>query len=160
MKVLVVRHALSEANNRSSLAFGSVEAPLMEEGRVKARELGKLLVAKYDVNLEEVTAATSQLVRARETAEEAGLNPKKTVTNPLLNEVVTGLAPLQLRAVIDAEELPEAAEIAAIRLLDAPPEQPIWIAHGLLIASLCRALGTAQDQRFIPHFCEVRELDI
>jgi hypothetical protein len=158
MSVLVARHALSEANNKESLAFGHPEARLMAKGREQAKDLGGRLMELYDVDLTEISVATSALFRAPETAIEAGF--RKIVINPLLNEVASGLTETEYRAAKEARELPQTARDAAMRVLDSPPSEGIWIAHGLLIAGLCDILQIAQDQRFIPEFCEVRELPI
>jgi hypothetical protein len=158
MSVLVARHAFSEANNRETLAFGRSEARLALEGRAQAKDLGRCLAELYGVDLAETPVAASELFRAPETAIEAGF--RKIVINPLLNEVASGLTDAEYKEAKEARELPQSAREAAMRVLDSPPPEGIWIAHGLLIAGLCDVLQVAQDQRFIPKFCEIRELPI
>ena len=50
---------------------------------------------------------------------------------------------------------------AAELILESPPEERVWVTHGLVIASLCEVLGIAnQFEHFVPKFCEIRELPI
>ncbi|HSX45358.1 MAG TPA: histidine phosphatase family protein [Candidatus Saccharimonadales bacterium] len=161
MSVLVVRHGLSEANNRDNigtLAFASDEAPLMEQGRQQARLLGETLTFNYGVEIGDTEVATSTLYRTQETAREAGFKALKTYA--VLDEVLHGIELPQLREMLDKKQLPPAAIEAAENIIENPPSEPIWFTHGLVIAGLCQVMGVAEDQRFIPRFCEVRQLPI
>jgi len=161
MSVLVIRHGLSEANNRANLgtlAFASGEAPLMQLGIEQAWELNQRLRTEYDIDVGNTQVATSQLKRTQETAWEAGFH--HLATYPVLNEVDHGMELPKLRTALHFKELPEAALKAAETILENPPTESIWITHGLVIAGLCQILGASQDARFIPRFCEIRELPI
>ncbi len=160
MSVLVVRHGLSEANNRNNLgnlAFASKDAPLMAKGRIQARSLGERLRTKHFAGIDSIVA-TSELLRTKETANFAGF----VATHPYesLNEVEHGVDLAALREMLDRKVLPIPAIEAAEALLNNPPTEDIWFTHGLVIAGLSQVLGIAQDERFIPKFCEVRELPI
>ena len=161
MPVLVIRHGLSEANNRNNvgtLAFASKEAPLMSEGREQARCLREVLRAEHAITTIEANVATSELLRTQQTAEEAGF--RDISIYPVLNEVAHGIVLPGLRDMLDQKLLPPVALEAAQAILENPPAESIWITHGLVIASLCHVLGVSTGERFIPRFCEVRELPI
>lgn len=162
MSVLVVRHGLSEANNHlnvGTMAFASSEAPLMERGIEQARQLGVHLTENFGVYVRPLfPVATSGMLRTQQTAREAGFALLNTYAN--LNEVDHGIELTELRLMLDRQVLPDTALRAAEALISDPPQESIWFTHGLVIASLSQILGVAQDQRFIPRFCEVRELPI
>jgi hypothetical protein len=161
MSVLVIRHGLSEANNRDNigtLAFASKDAPLMELGREQARNLNIVLSIEYGIDVIDTPVATSELRRAQETAERAGF--RKMLIYPALNEVAHGIALQGLREMLDQKQLPGVALEAARVILEEPPAQRIWVTHGLIIAGLCQMLDVAREARFIPRFCEIRELPI
>ena len=162
MPVIVVRHGLSEANNRNNvgnLAFASETAPLMELGRQQARALRPMLNDEYSINPSATPAATSELLRTQQTAQEAGFLTLKAYS--CLDEVKHGMELTSLRAILDEGMLPSIALQSAEAVLNnPPPEESIWFTHGLLIAGLCAALGVHQDRRLIPRFCEARELPI
>lgn len=162
MSKLVIRHALSEANNRDNLndgkpAFGAPWASLMPDGEQQARELGQRLHDEYGLVVAKTPVATSNFKRAEDTAKLAGFVKRRTAA--ILGEVDHGLAPLKLRAMLDRNEFPPASHEAAEAVLNNPPHEPVWVAHGLLIAALCDVLGV-KSERFIPRFCEVRKLPI
>lgn len=160
MNKLVIRHGLSEANNRDNfgkLAFANSEAPLMEKGKIQAQEARQLLASRYNVVARNTDAATSTLLRANETAQIAGFINIRQYS--LLNEVNHGVELGELRQMLDTKVLPKAALHKAEQILANPPEETIWITHGLVIAGLCSVLGSSHE-RFIPSFCEIRELTI
>lgn len=159
MSILAIRHGLSEANNRENYgtpAFGNPDAPLMPLGREQAAEMGRLLVRGHGLHLVAEPVAVSMMRRAQETAVIAGF--RKLHLYSELNEVKGDLTDIELRTAIDARRPPEATRAAAQNLIEHPPEERIWVAHALLIATLCQELGVYQDERFIPKFCEIREL--
>lgn len=158
MPILVIRHGLSEANNRESLAFGSSTASLMDKGREQARQLGHLLSTKYALSTAATAVATSRLQRTQETAREAGFLNLSTYS--VLDEVEHGMELTILREALDKKQLPAAAVEVAQAVLEDPPRESVWITHGLVIAGLCQVLGVCQDARFIPRFCEIRELPV
>jgi phosphohistidine phosphatase SixA len=161
MSILVIRHGLSEANNRhnaGSLAFASGEAPLMALGREQAHQLGEKLAAHYGIDVASQQVATSTLRRTQETAHEAGFTAITAYAS--LDEVKHGMELPDLRTALYKRHLPYAALVAVETILNDPPPEQVWITHGLVIAGLCEVLNVAQGERFIPKFCEVRELPV
>lgn len=165
MSILVIRHALSEANNRENRgtpAFGDPNAALMEEGKEQARKRGKVLRERYGLNLKLTSVAVSNLRRTRETAELMGFDSDNIHPYDELNEVGQGTKKESLEAMIEGVrrgELPEMVLAAARAIRDARLEEKVWVTHGLVIAGLCRIANIHHRfDRVIPRFCEVREL--
>jgi len=160
---LVIRHSLSEANNRANFgtpAFASADAPLMQEGRMMAAELGVDLHEKYELNTDATIAATSTMLRTQQTATGAGFDVSNLRPYSVLDEVPRMREFIELRAMLDAGIVPPEAIEAAYRLLKDPPEEEVWFTHGLVIAGLCKVLGVYQNERTVPKFCEIRELNV
>lgn len=161
MSVLVIRHGLSQANNRDNvgnLAFAAETAPLMDQGLEQARKVGEALCKQWGLTPAETPVATSELLRTHQTAEAAGF----TITKPYpqLDEVKHGMNLFELRTMLDYGQLPGVALQAAYETLQERPTETVWFTHGLRIAGLCALLGVYQDERLIPRFCEIRELPI
>ncbi|UFS98265.1 phosphoglycerate mutase family protein [Nocardia huaxiensis] len=161
MAVLLVRHGLSEANNRHNLgtpAFGAADARLMEFGRQQAALMGQTLRQEHGIDCAAIEVAVSGMARTRETALAAGF---VTMTEyPALNEVDQTSDRQTVRRMIDERRLSVTALAAAEAVLADPPRETIWITHGLLIAALCRLTGVPETDRFIPRFCEIRRLPL
>lgn len=162
MSKLVGRHSLSEANNRLNYgtpAFGHADAPLMPEGIPIALNMGAEFEAVHGIIPAVTPVAVSKMLRAQETALEAGfvhLNKYE-----ILNEVDTKLPHPELKDTIAKRQHTEVALKSAELILENPPEEQVWVTHGLVIASLCEVLGIAkQFEHFVPRFCEIRELPI
>lgn len=155
------RHGLSAANDRNNigtLAFAHEQAPLIDLGKEQAQIMGELLVKSYGINPISEPVATSEMRRTEQTAEEAGF---KSITRySLLDEVRHGMDLLEMRAMLDQGKLPPIAIRMAEETLNDPPEERVWISHGLRIAGICAVLGVHQDKRLIPRFCEIREIDL
>jgi broad specificity phosphatase PhoE len=164
MPILVVRHALSEANNRDNvgtLAFAAEGAPLMDKGEDQAREGAMKLRDMYGVTPATTSVAVSHLLRTRQTALVMGFPEERITAYRLLDEVAHGMEGITLRAMLDGGELPPAAFKAAEALLAQPPAERVWVTHGLVIAALSNVLGVSgRYERLIPRFCEVRELPL
>jgi hypothetical protein len=161
MSVIVIRHGLSEANNRENYgtpAFGNPEAALMPIGREQAAEMGRKLVAEYSIKIASEPVAVSMMRRTQETAIVAGF--RKLSLYPELNEEKGGLSDVAIVEALRTRRPPEAARKAARFLLEHPPQEKIWVTHGLLIATLCQELDMYKNERFTPRFCEIRELPI
>ena len=165
MSILVIRHAISEANNRDNigtLAFGAKNAPLMKTlAPEQIRRCKKELWDTYAINTTRVAVATSELERTKETAR--GLGFRKLHPNALLNEVEHGLEREVFKQMKHARQLPPAAIKAAEAILANPPVEKVWVAHGLVIAGLCHVLRPRLQhtfEHFIPRFCEIRALPI
>ncbi|MEO7617210.1 MAG: phosphoglycerate mutase family protein [Candidatus Saccharibacteria bacterium] len=159
--VYLVRHGLSEANNRDNIgtpAFASTGAPLMELGREHARKAGVELVQDWSHD-PLMPVAVSELLRTQETAFEAGFVRQKTY--PILNESYSELDYPALRQLLDDGDLPAAAFESARLLLADPPLEKVWFTHGLVIAGVCDILGIAdQFDSLIPRFGEIRKIEI
>jgi phosphohistidine phosphatase SixA len=161
MNRIVIRHALSEANNRENYgtpAFGNPEAPLMKRGREQASTIGEFISDNYGINLASEPVAVSMMRRTQETAIVAGF--RKLSLYPELNEEKGGMTDEETRIALDTRRPPEATIAAARLLLEQPPEEMVWVTHALLIATMCQELGVYQDYRFTPKFTEIRELHI
>jgi broad specificity phosphatase PhoE len=161
MSILVVRHGLSEANNREnygSPAFGNPDAPLMEAGRIQAISVGNQLEEDFGIDRETDIVAVSTMLRTQETAVVAGFH--KISIYPLLNEEKGNLADEEVRAAIDTKRPPELTRKAARFLIENKLPEKVWISHGLLIATICQELGVYTNERFTPRFGEIRELPL
>lgn len=111
----------------------------------------------YGVDLSD-PVAVSELKRSPRTAQVVGFH--NLVTYPELNEVEHGMDLLDLRTSLDNGIIPDAAKIQAEIILNKPPEEDIWITHGLVIGGLCWHLGLYQTERVVPKLCEIRVLPI
>ena len=161
MSILLVRHGLSEANNRANvggMAFGAASAPLMKLGRDQAALARAVLEDQYGIELENTAVATSDLLRTQQTARLAGFTTLRSYAQ--LDEVKHGLDPLRLRAILDSGQLPKIAIEAAEVTLANPPAEKVWFSHGLRIAGVCAVLGIHQELRLIPRFCEIRQIEL
>ena len=161
MSRLVARHGLSEANNRENYgtpAFGNPEASLMPQGRDQATELSGILAVRYSIEIPKVSVAVSMMRRSQETAIVAGF--RKLHLYPQLNEEKGGMTDEETREALATRCPPEATIRAARYLIENPPEEKVWVTHALLIATICQELGVYTDERFVPKFCEIRELPI
>lgn len=158
MEVYVARHGVSRANDKDSPAFGSAEAALLPAGEQQATDMGVEFSDKYSIIPESIGVAVSRLRRAQQSARCAGFI-KLTIT-PLLDEVTTKMSQDELYDCLTNKYVPRASIEAAEKLLATPPEQTVWITHGLVIAGLCEVLGVPNEHRFIPRFCEIRQLTL
>jgi phosphohistidine phosphatase SixA len=158
MPILIVRHGLSEVNNKESAAFGQPYAQLMAPGIEQAAAVGIALATEHGIDCEQTAAAASDMYRSQQTAAIAGFTAVRNYT--ILNEVDVPKTP-ELRAVLDSHQFVPEALAAAEKVLSSPPEEKIWFSHGYLIAALCELTGAdTTGQRFIPRFGEIRELPI
>ena len=133
----------------------------MEEGRKLVHEKLVPDLSRRGIVPRLSKAAVSQLLRTRQTAEEAGFLPGRTADYACLNEVKHGMNGADLRRLLDSGGIPDAAMRAAAEILKRPPKEGIWVSHGLVIAGLCKTLGIDQNyERLVPRFCEVRKLPI
>ncbi|HEU4966843.1 MAG TPA: histidine phosphatase family protein [Candidatus Saccharimonadales bacterium] len=156
MKYLLIRHGKTDANRTTRAAYGTQGAPLNDDGIQQAKALRWELL-KHDIILSNEPAAVSELLRAKQTAEVAGL--KNIHTNSLLNEVNT---PDQQKTTEDIKKgiLAPEAIAAAKKLLANPPKERIWVTHGQLIAAILAELKQADPDTFMPDFCEIRVVEL
>lgn len=161
MRKLLVRHALSNANNRElygTPAFGNPNSGLMPEGINQAINLGAFIVSEYGINISEENVATSRFRRTQQTATIAGFRHIYFYSS--LNEVKGNLSDIEVREAINLKNPPKETKLAARNLINNPSIEDIWFTHGLLIAALCQELGLNNYDRFIPKFCEIREIEL
>lgn len=162
MSRFVVRHSLSEANNRHNYgtpAFGHADAPLMPEGRLIAQTMGNEFGVVHGIIPATTPVAVSKMLRTQETALEAGFADLNKYE--ILNEIDTRLPHVELKNSIAKRRHTRIALNAAELILEHAPKEDVWITHGLVIASLCQVLGISnQFEHFVPKFCEIRELPI
>jgi broad specificity phosphatase PhoE len=153
MKYLLIRH--SKTDKLPTGSFGPEGAPLNEEGRKIAQGLHQILLDR-GFNLELEPVATSEMLRAQQTAEAAGL--KNLSSNALLNEVIPKT---DISELIAQGKVPEEAIAAARAVLANPPEQHIWVTHGLIIAAILIELGIPPNpDKFFLDYCEIKEIDL
>lgn len=158
MSKLVARHGLSYANMYGTPAYGSPDASLSSQGIEQAEDLGLLFQSEFGINVAEEAVAVSAMKRSQETATNAGFVDLTIYSE--LDEVKGSLTGEEIRAAIGNKMPPEATRLAARRIIENPPEQRVWVSHGLLISAICFELGIYEENRFIPKFCEVRELPL
>ena len=156
MQYLLIRHSKTDANHLNRAAFGVSGAPLNSEGLEQAKKLKKQLQL-YDFDFATEPVAVSELLRTRETARLAGF--ANIIENSLLNEINTANAQNTLDLVAK-NKLPQEALDAARTIINNPPKQRIWVTHGLLIAAILVELGLSNPDKFVPDYCEIRQIDL
>ncbi len=155
--IYLVRHGLSEANNRNSPAFGASDAELMQAGVEHAQAAGRLLIGRYAL-LQVGQVAASTMRRAQQTAQEAGFGDFTAYS--CLDEIaIEGTVAEQREGWYKGKFDGYVTEHALTTLARAPHEQ-IWFTHGLRIGVIWKGLGHHQEMRPIPRFGEVREITI
>ncbi|HET6924215.1 MAG TPA: phosphoglycerate mutase family protein [Candidatus Saccharimonadales bacterium] len=155
MKYLIIRHAQTDSTRLNRHLDGPDGAPLNETGERAARALRDELTAA-GIEVQHVKVAISELVRTRQTAEAAGFVSENMRVDPLLNEVNTP-DPAATQRLVEQGKLPLEAFAAARAILDNPPEEPVWVTHGLVIAALRELLGLPG---FIPPMASICEIEI
>lgn len=155
MKHLLIRHASTDANRFNRATFGKLGAPINNFGIEQAKELG-LKLTKLGIDSDEIVAI-SELLRTKQTATNAGLENLKV--NTLLNEVNT-TDPAKTLKLLEQGKLPVDALVAARAIIANPPIEKIWVTHGLVIAALLVELGLSDPDKFVPDFCEIREIEL
>jgi bisphosphoglycerate-dependent phosphoglycerate mutase len=156
MKYLLIRHAQTEAFRLNRIVYGREGAPIIQEGIEQSKLLAEELKS-LGINVNDEPVCVSELIRTRQTAEVAGF--KNIHINPILNEVNTDNPELTLELVAKSK-LPEKAIGAAKAIIANPPAEKIWVTHGLVIAALLFELGVSDPNKFVPDFCEIREIEL
>jgi broad specificity phosphatase PhoE len=155
MKRLIIRHALTDGNRLERHLLGKEGAPINAEGKRQVRELKKEL-AKRKIDLDQ-PVAVSELLRTVQTAEGAGFTQLRK--EPLLNEINTR-DPARTQANVLQGILPPEAVQAAQKIVASPPQEKVWVTHGLVIAALLVELGLSEKNNFVPKLCSITEVDI
>lgn len=141
------------------LAFANRTAELTPRGVRECKQLATLLPTQYDIAPQRAKVAVSEFTRTQQTAKQLGFRAHAIKPYPILNEVEHGIELEQLRAMLRRNQVPSVALQAAEKTLATAPTESVWIAHGLLIAGICKVLGTANlYERPVPRQCEVRRL--
>jgi broad specificity phosphatase PhoE len=154
MKYILIRHAQTDANRSNRALFGHDGAPINKKGAKQANNLHTELL-KSGIDLDQPVAASDK-IRTQQTASGAGFNSIKVYG--FLGEVVTNNVDKTF-SLIKKGELPPEAIRAAEKIIASPPKEKIWFTHGLVIAALQIVLNQ-KSKKFIPDFCEVREIEI
>lgn len=155
MTFYIARHGVSRANDHNDPAFGKPDAGLLPAGVEQAIEMGGYFDNLGFDNLNTVVAI-STMKRSRQTALAAGffaLQPYK-----LLDELC--LETHEKMAAKHSQKLPIESLKETEALLNNPPQEKIWVTHGLRAACIFKILDIYQNEPFIMRFCEVREVSI
>ncbi len=155
MKYLLIRHAKTDANRLTRIAFGKEGAPINSTGEQQSLKLGVRL-AKLGIDMTNEVVAVSELLRTRQTAESAGF--KHLSVRSILNEVNTDNPQRTLELVAQAK-LPKQAVTVAKAIIANPPNEKLWVTHGLVIAAILVELKLSDPKNFIPDYCEIREVE-
>jgi len=158
MRIYLVRHGqtvVSRDKKEAWESYGLFGPPLSNAAIEKSHELSAHF-GVLGIDVESEVAATSEYLRARQTAEYAGFT---SVENPLLNEVKTTDSH-QSRAMLKEGKVPEEAEAAARALLRDMPAERIWFTHGLIIAGLLYLTGQTKSQDLEPPFATIITIDV
>lgn len=167
MDIYLVRHGLSQANNRDNIgtpAFGSRDAELMPEGIEQARVIRTTLLSRFAIKAHDEPVATSTLHRTQQTAREAGFllqQPYEQLDEIEPEEI--GLERAEIRTMIDSRCLNDATLEVAANTLQHPPKERLWFTHGLLIAGICKVLDQHQDRedgRIVPRFGDAWKIEL
>jgi hypothetical protein len=157
-----MRHGVSPANDKGNPAYGSPSAGLLPLGRQQSMAGGEKLRAEYNFDTTNNWVATSRMRRSQDSAISAGC--MNLVFYGALNEATEGLSIdelLQIKPALAKRHVPSCAINRATQLLESPPQEGLWITHGLIIVGLCEVLGVRNPEwRFLPNFGEIRELPI
>lgn len=156
MRYFIIRHGKTDANRMTRAAYGKQGAPLNDEGIQQATAL-RAALRKHGIDLAKEPVAVSELLRAQQTAQFAGL--KNIAVNPALNEV-NPPDPQKTTEELKRGILAPEAIAAARKVLANPPKEKIWVTHGLLIAAILSELKLADAHDWMPGFCEIREIEL
>lgn len=156
MKRYIARHGHTGVTRDQRLQFGKSGPPLDTKGQKQAKELQFKLLS-MGVDAQTTPVVVSEYLRTRQTAELAGF--QVIGENSLINEIFTGIPNETLKGMVSKQKLPQIVLDKAQAILDNPPEQKVWITHGLVIMGLRQLLGINAEP-FDPPHCEVIELEI
>jgi hypothetical protein len=157
-----MRHGVSLANDKDNPAYGSPSAGLLPRGKQQSMAAGEILRTEYNFDTTNNWVATSRMRRSQDSAISAGC--MNIVFYGVLNEATEELSLdelLQIKPALAKNQVPTCAINRAAQLLESPPEEGLWVTHGLIIIGLCEVLGVRSPEwRFLPNFGEIRELPI
>ena len=154
--ILLIRHAKAIGGRYDRHLFPEEGAPLSDQGVEDAKSLNDTL---QNLNIDfQQTVAVSELLRTKQTAIYAGFQYVKQYD--VLNEIDSGMAEPELEELIKNKEVPRQAVIAAKRLLKNPPEEDIWVTHGMLIAGIGHVLNIPTTDLYIPDMASITKIVI
>lgn len=156
MKYLLVRHAQTDANRLTRASFGKRGAPLNKIGVESAKLLYDKL-KKLGIDPSHEPVAVSELIRTRQTAEYAGF--KQIVAYKLINEVGS-TNPYKTQELISKGVIPDEAIESAKNILLNPPNERVWVTHGLIIAAIMNELAVSNPDKLIVDFCEITQISL
>ncbi len=155
MKRYIIRHGSTGIKRQERVTYGVEGPPLDSLGRRQSLELRNELIS-LGIDLNDEGVAVSELLRTKQTAEQAGL--KRLQTYSVLNEINTGMPHVELMTFLADKQLPNAVITRAQDILNNPPKELIWISHGLVIMGLRQAMGL-KDEPFDPPNCSITEME-
>lgn len=154
--VFLIRHAKSIGGRFDRHLFPKEGAPLSDQG-IEDAKLLKVDLHDKKIDLSQ-TVAVSELIRTKQTAVYAGFKYLKTY--PTLNEIDSRLLPAELDEMIKNKGVPERAITAAQKLLENPPEEDVWVTHGMLIAGIGHVLQIPTADLYIPAMTSITRIVI
>ncbi len=154
--IFLIRHAKASGGRYDRHLFPKEGAPLSDQGINDAKQL-KFKLLNENIDFQQ-TVAVSELVRTKQTAINAGFQHLKAYS--MLNEIDSGMPELELEKFIKNKQVPKKAVIAAKRLLKNPPDEDIWVTHGMLIAGIGHVLKIPTTDFYIPDMASITKIVI
>ena len=155
MTYYLIRHGKTDASDFDRAKYGAQGAPLNDIGILQAERLSNDLT-KHGIIPADTEVASSELLRAVQTAQQAGF--VHINTNALLNEINTGDIQTTIDLLLEGK-VPNLALERAEAILSSPPKEKVWVTHGLVIAAVKYALGMTEGG-LEPENCEIVEINL
>ncbi|MDQ5913311.1 MAG: alpha-ribazole phosphatase [Patescibacteria group bacterium] len=154
--ILLIRHAKAIGGRFDRHLYPKEGAPLSDQGIKDAKHLSVQL-ENEKIDLKQ-TVAVSELIRTKQTAIYAGFQHVRIYDT--LNEIESGMPEPELEKLLKNIEVPKKAITAAKRLLNSPPEEDIWVTHGMLIAGIGHVLNIPTTDLYIPDMASITKIHI
>lgn len=155
MTYYLIRHGKTDASDFDRAKYGAQGAPLNDIGILQAERLRNDL-AKHGIIPADTEVASSELLRAVQTAQQAGF--VHINTNALLNEINTGDIQTTIKLLLEGK-VPNLALERAEAILNNPPKAKVWVTHGLVIAAVRYVLGMTEGA-LEPENCGIVKINI